>query len=76
MPWQMGKLAELPNRSQQNLASNHYGHPVDHISNYDLLMHSKVAGVADDVIELAERMAGDMEERQKAFLEFRKAFAV
>ena len=37
---------------------------------------SKVAGVSDDVIELAERMAGDMEHRQKAFLEFRRAFAV
>ena len=37
---------------------------------------AKVAGVSDDVIELARRMAGDMEERQKAFVEFRRAFRV
>ena len=25
----MGKLAKLPNRSQQNIVSNHSGHPVE-----------------------------------------------
>ena len=37
---------------------------------------AKMAGVGDDVIELAQRMAGDMEERQRSFLEFRKVFAM
>ena len=37
---------------------------------------AKMAGVGDEVIELAQRMAGDMEERQRSFLEFRKVFAM
>ena len=28
MEWQVGKLADLPNGTQQNLVSNYHGHPV------------------------------------------------
>ena len=30
--WHMGKLAELPNQSQQNLLSNHHGHRVQNLN--------------------------------------------
>ena len=40
MAWQMSKMAELPDQSQQNLMLNHHGHPVNvhwiSVSTWDL----------------------------------------
>ena len=37
MAWQVGKLAELENGSQQNLVSNHHGHPVKSKEQFEIV---------------------------------------